>query len=32
MKLAIEVLFGTPMAYAVIVYLKRRVLSERRDG
>jgi uncharacterized integral membrane protein (TIGR00697 family) len=32
MKLAIEVLFGTPMDYAVIVYLKRRVLSERRDG
>ena len=27
MKLAIEVLFGTPMAYAVIVFLKRRVLN-----
>ena len=25
MKLAIEVFFGTPMAYAVIVFLKRRV-------
>ena len=30
MKLAIEVLFGTPMAYAVIVFLKRRVLKMRR--
>ena len=27
MKLAIEVLFGTPMAYAVIVFLKRKVLK-----
>ena len=25
MKLAIEVFFGTPMAYAVIVYLKRKI-------
>ena len=29
MKLAIEVLFGTPMAYAVIVFLKRKVLKVR---
>ena len=29
MKLAIEVLFGTPMAYAVIVFLKRKVLNMR---
>ena len=28
MKLAIEVLFGTPMAYAVIVFLKRKVLRK----
>jgi len=32
MKLSIEVLFGTPMAYAVIVFLKRRILRERRNG
>ena len=25
MKLAIEALFGTPMAYAAIAYLKRRL-------
>ena len=29
MKLSIEVLFGTPMAYAVIVFLKRKVLGSR---
>lgn len=29
MKLTIEVLFGTPMAYAVIVYLKRKLLKVR---
>jgi uncharacterized integral membrane protein (TIGR00697 family) len=29
MKLVIEVLFGTPMAYAVIVFLKRRILKMR---
>ena len=29
MKLAIEVLFGTPMAYAVIVFIKRRLLKTR---
>jgi uncharacterized integral membrane protein (TIGR00697 family) len=32
MKLAIEVLFGTPMAYAVIVFLKRRLLNTRSNG
>ena len=32
MKLSIEVLFGTPMAYAVIVFLKRKVLDSRRHG
>ncbi len=32
MKLAIEVLFGTPMAYAVIVFLKRRLLNTRNNG
>ena len=32
MKLCIEVLFGTPMAYAVIVFLKRKVLHARNDG
>ena len=32
MKLSIEVLFGTPMAYAVIVLLKRRILTERAHG
>ncbi|MBO7230170.1 MAG: queuosine precursor transporter [Bacteroidaceae bacterium] len=29
MKLSIEVLFGTPMAYAVIVFLKKKVLGTR---
>ena len=32
MKLAIEVFFGTPMAYSVIVMLKRRLIGERRNG
>ena len=32
MKLAIEVLFGTPMAYAVIVFLKRKVMRDRSNG
>ena len=32
MKLGIEVLFGTPMAYAVIVFLKRKVTRERNNG
>ena len=32
MKLAIEVLFGTPMAYAVIVFLKRKVMRDRFNG
>ena len=32
MKLSIEVFFGTPMAYAVIVFLKRKVLRERHNG
>ena len=32
MKLSIEVLFGTPMAYAVIVFLKRRLLNTRSNG
>lgn len=32
MKLSIEVLFGTPLAYAVIIYLKRVMLKERRNG
>ncbi len=32
MKLSIEVLFGTPMAYAVIVFLKRKVLRGRCNG
>ncbi|MBQ8256443.1 MAG: queuosine precursor transporter [Bacteroidaceae bacterium] len=32
MKLGIEVLFGTPMAYAVIVALKRRILKVRHNG
>ena len=32
MKLSIEVLFGTQMAYAVIVLLKRRILTERAHG
>jgi hypothetical protein len=26
------VLFGTPMGYAVIVLLKRRILTERAHG
>ena len=32
MKLGIEVLFGTPMAYAVIVMLKRSILKVRHNG
>ena len=32
MKLSIEVLFGTPLAYAVIVMLKRKVLGTRYNG
>ena len=32
MKLCIEVLFGTPMAYAVIVFLKRKVLRSNDNG
>ena len=32
MKLFIEVLFGTPMAYAVIVFLKRKVLRGQADA
>ena len=32
MKLAIEVFFGTPLAYAAIVLLKRKVLSSRHNG
>lgn len=32
MKLSIEVLFGTPLAYAVIVFLKRKVLGTRYNG
>ena len=32
MKLSIEVLFGTPMAYAVIVLLKRKILRNGRNG
>ena len=32
MKLSIEVLFGTPMAYALIVFLKRRILRKRNNG
>ena len=32
MKLSIEVLFGTPMAYAVIVFLKRRLLNTHYNG
>ena len=32
MKLTIEVLFGTPMAYAVIVFLKRKFLNGRSNG
>ena len=30
MKLAIEVLFGTPMAYMVIVFLKRKIFKMRQ--
>jgi uncharacterized PurR-regulated membrane protein YhhQ (DUF165 family) len=32
MKLFIEVLFGTPMAYAVIVFLKRKILRGQADA
>jgi uncharacterized integral membrane protein (TIGR00697 family) len=32
MKLSIEILFGTPMAYAVIVFLKRRLLNTHYNG
>ena len=32
MKLGIEVFFGTPMAYAVILLLKRKILRERCNG
>ena len=32
MKLGIEVLFGTPMAYAAIVMLKRSILRTRGNG
>ncbi len=32
MKLALEVFFGTPMAYALIVFLKRKALSARSNG
>lgn len=32
MKLAIEVLFGTPLAYAVILALKRSILRDRHNG
>ncbi|MBO7280924.1 MAG: queuosine precursor transporter [Bacteroidaceae bacterium] len=32
MKLGIEALFGTPMAYAVILTLKRYILKERHNG
>ena len=32
MKLSIEALFGTPMAYAVILALKRYILKERHNG
>ncbi len=32
MKLGIEVFFGTPMAYSVIVLLKRKVLNMRHNG
>ncbi|MBR4066130.1 MAG: queuosine precursor transporter [Bacteroidaceae bacterium] len=32
MKLSIEVLFGTPMAYAVIVLLKRKILRNGHNG
>ena len=32
MKLGIEVLFGTPMAYAAILFLKRKILKQRHNG
>ncbi len=32
MKLSIEALFGTPLAYAVIVMLKKKVLGTRYNG
>ena len=32
MKLSIEVFFGTPMAYSVIVFLKRKILDARHNG
>ena len=32
MKLSIEILFGTPMAYAVIVFLKKKVLGTRHNN
>ncbi len=32
MKLSIEVLFGTPMAYAAILALKRSILKTRHNG
>ena len=32
MKLSIEVLFGTPLAYSVIIALKRRMRIERHNG
>lgn len=32
MKLGIEVLFGTPMAYAAIVMLKHSILRTRGNG
>jgi uncharacterized integral membrane protein (TIGR00697 family) len=32
MKLTIEILFGTPMAYAVIVFLKKKVLGTRHNN
>ena len=31
-KLGIEVLFGTPMAYAAILFLKRKILKQRHNG
>ncbi len=31
MKLGIEVLFGTPMAYAAILFLKRKILKQRHN-
>ncbi len=32
MKLSIEVVFGTPLAYAVILWLKRGILKSRHNG